>query len=83
MEYLNEKDIIIIKYFLNQKIFSCKQIGVNEPTAFMALNVFLRKNNKRLVVDQMDAVEFTVKIANDRLEEGEIAQWSERFIDES
>ncbi|RXK17511.1 type II toxin-antitoxin system death-on-curing family toxin [Macrococcus sp. DPC7161] len=127
MEYLTEKDIIILNTFLIKKYSPKEQIGVKEPTAlhmtvesqkqdvfgmelyptlelkaanlyrnivmkhifyngnkrtaFMALNVFLRKNGKRLVVDQMEAVEFTVKIATDKLEEKEIAKWIARFIE--
>ncbi|WP_414044153.1 type II toxin-antitoxin system death-on-curing family toxin [Macrococcus sp. EM39E] len=127
MEYLTEKDIIILNTFLIKKYSPAEQIGVKEPTAlhmtvespkqnvfgmelyptlelkaanlyrnivlkhiffngnkrtaFMALNVFLRKNGKRLYVDQMEAVEFTVKIATDKLEEDVIAEWIERYIE--
>lgn len=53
----------------------------NKPTAFMALNVFLRKNGQKLKVDADEAVEFTVRIATERLEEGVIAEWIERYIE--
>ena len=52
----------------------------NKRTAFMVLNLYLRKNGKRLKVDQMEAVEFTVKIATEQLEEAVIAEWIERYI---
>lgn len=53
----------------------------NKRTAFMALNVFLRKNGLKLKVDADDAVEFTVRIATERLEEDVIAEWIERYIE--
>ncbi|QIH77439.1 type II toxin-antitoxin system death-on-curing family toxin [Macrococcoides canis] len=53
----------------------------NKRTAFMALNVFLRKNSLHLKVDSDEAVEFTVRIATERLEEEEIAKWIERHIE--
>ncbi|UBH13405.1 type II toxin-antitoxin system death-on-curing family toxin [Macrococcus armenti] len=53
----------------------------NKRTAFMALNVFLRKNGLKLKVDADEAVEFTVRIATERLEEDVIAEWIERYIE--
>lgn len=53
----------------------------NKRTAFMTLNVFLRKNGLKLKVDADDAVEFTVRIATERLEEDVIAEWIERYIE--
>ncbi|UBH22647.1 type II toxin-antitoxin system death-on-curing family toxin [Macrococcus armenti] len=53
----------------------------NKRTAFMALNVFLRKNGLKLKVDADDAVEFIVRIATERLEEDVIAEWIERYIE--
>ncbi|UOB20789.1 type II toxin-antitoxin system death-on-curing family toxin [Macrococcus armenti] len=53
----------------------------NKRTAFMGLNVFLRKNGLKLKVDADEAVEFTVRIATERLEEDVIAEWIERYIE--
>ncbi|MBU5272539.1 type II toxin-antitoxin system death-on-curing family toxin [Staphylococcus caprae] len=47
----------------------------NKRTAFMALNIFLRKNGLILEVNSQEAVEFTVKIATENLEEKIIVEW--------
>lgn len=41
----------------------------------MALNIFLRKNGLILEVNSQEAVEFTVKIATENLEEKIIVEW--------
>lgn len=47
----------------------------NKRTAANALYVFLRLNGIMLTVDPDEFTEYTVRIATDRIEEKEIAEW--------
>lgn len=55
--------------------------NANKRTAFTCLEIFLYINGVEIKVPTEEGIEFTVKIATDKLEEKEIAEWIARFIE--
>lgn len=52
----------------------------NKRTAFTSMEIFLFINGVRIEVPTEEGIEFTVKIATERLEEEVIAAWIEKFV---
>ncbi|UTH11876.1 type II toxin-antitoxin system death-on-curing family toxin [Macrococcoides canis] len=55
--------------------------NANKRTAFTCLEIFLYINGVSIKVPTEEGIEFTVRIATERLEEEEIAKWIERHIE--
>lgn len=54
--------------------------NANKRTAFTVLITMLKANGINIVVPQDEAVEFTVKIVTDHLEDDEIVRWIQMHI---
>lgn len=53
----------------------------NKRTAANTLYIFLKLNGSTLTVDPDEFTEFTVKIAVERMEEQEIAEWLKKYME--
>lgn len=54
--------------------------NANKRTSFTCLEIFLYINGISIKVPTEEGIDFTVKIATDKLEEEEIAEWIKRYI---
>lgn len=55
--------------------------NANKRTAFTCLEIFLYINHINIKVPTEEGIEFTVRIATEKLEEEVIAEWIERYIE--
>ncbi|MFC3899581.1 type II toxin-antitoxin system death-on-curing family toxin [Aliicoccus persicus] len=52
----------------------------NKRTAFTCMEIFLFLNGVKIKIPTVEGIEFTVRIATEKLDEADIANWIEKFI---